>query len=59
MSACGEKATCGYRRAAWLRRRPNGLVVNLKPVLCVLRFKFSFPVPAAPNQGLQFFLIRI
>src|SRR6202161_3362845 len=35
--ACGEKLAYGYRRVAWWLRRKQGLVVNRKRVLRVMR----------------------
>src|SRR6476660_240020 len=35
--ACGEKLAYGYRRVAWWLRRKEGLVVNRKRVLRVMR----------------------
>ena len=35
--ACGEKPAYGYRRAAWWLRRKEGLPVNRKRVLRVMR----------------------
>src|SRR5580693_9736475 len=35
--ACGEKAAYGYRRVAWWLRRKEGLTVNRKRVLRVMR----------------------
>ena len=35
--ACGEKVAYGYRRVAWWLRRKEGLVVNRKRVLRVMR----------------------
>jgi len=35
--ACGEKPAYGYRRVAWWLRRKEGLAVNRKRVLRVMR----------------------
>jgi hypothetical protein len=34
---CGEKPACGYRRVAWWLRRKEGLPVNRKRALRVMR----------------------
>jgi hypothetical protein len=37
ITACGEQPACGYRRVVWWLGRTQGLVVNGKRVLRVMR----------------------